>query len=63
MDDYLKFADNIPNGNEQDNKTIDKDGNQDDKLIHITIPNHNGEEEEKKLKKKMNLRQNILQKQ
>ena len=35
MDDYLKFADNIPNGNEQDNKTIDKDGNQDDKLIYI----------------------------
>ena len=63
MDDYLKFADNIPNGNEQDNKTIDKDDNQDDKLIHITIPNHNLEEEKKKIEKKMNLRQNIQQKQ
>ena len=52
MDDYLKFVDNIPNGNEQDNKTIDKDGNQDDKLMAITIPNHNREEEEKKIEKK-----------
>ena len=52
MDDYLKFADNIPNGNEQDNKTIDKDGNQDDKLMAITIPNHNREEEEEKIEKK-----------
>ena len=49
MDYYLKFADIIPNGNEQDNKTIDKDDNQDDKLMAITIPNHNGEEEEKKI--------------
>ena len=50
MDDYLKFADNIPNGNEQDNKTIDKDGNQDDKLMAITIPNKNGEEEKIEIK-------------